>query len=120
MNRKQDLYKVPIVSSWGAVTFVNHEVLIDPLHRACTIALDKDNLPIKPEDITPLNIKAVIVVTRRTGDPTPTEQEKQFCEAWRKALEETPAVLADYIIICGASHYSFASEKVEGPGRMGF
>lgn len=117
---KQDLYKVPIVSSWGAVTLVNHEGLIDPLHRTCVITLDKDSRPIRPGDVTPENAKSIIVVTRRTGDPTPTEQEKQFCEAWRKALEETPAVLADYIIICGASHYSFASEKVEGPGRMGF
>ena len=117
---KQDLYKVPIVSSWGAVTLVNHEGLITPDHRWTAISLDDRNLPIRPEDLEQnlKAVKSVIVVTRRTGNPTPTQQEIQYAAAWKKALAPVP--LADYIIICGGSHYSFASEKIEGPGRMGF
>lgn len=117
---KQDLYKIPIVNSWGAVTLVNHEGLITPDHRWTAIALDEQNLPIRPEDLesNPQAVKSVIVVTRRTGNPTPTETEIKFAAAWKKALAPIP--LADYIIICGGSHYSFDSEKVEGPGRMGF
>lgn len=120
MNRKQDLYKVPIVSSWGAVTLINHEGLITPEHRWTAIPLDEKNLPIRPEDLerNPGAVKSVIVVIRRTGNPTPTQEEVQYAAAWKKALAPVP--LADFIIICGASHYSFASEKVEGPGRMGF
>lgn len=117
---KQDLYKVPIVSSWGAVTLVNHEGLITPERRWTAIALDDKNLPIRPEDVksNPGAVKSVIVVTRRTGDPTPSETEIKYAKAWKKALAPVP--LADYIIICGGSHYSFASEKIEGPGPKGF
>lgn len=119
---KQDLYKVPIVSSWGAVTLVRHEGLITPDHRWTVIALDEKNLPIKPEDLDakPLAVKSFIVVTRRTGDPTPTETEIQFCAAWKKALTGIGVQLADYIVLCGDSHYSFADDRVWGPGPKGF
>ena len=121
---KQDLYKIPIVSSWGAVTLVTHEGLITPMQHWTVISLDENNVPIRPEDVyqNPFaaNVKAVIVVTRRTGDPAPTEDEIKFCAAWKKAVEGLGAKLADYIIICGGSHYSFASERIEGPGPKGF
>lgn len=122
MNQKQDLYKVPIISSWGAVTLVNHEGLIDPMHRVAAIALDEKNLPMRPEELDrdPMRMKSLVVVTRRTGDPRPSDLEISFCAAWKKALDGSGVVLADYIVMSGGSHYSFATEKVEGPGPKGF
>lgn len=119
---KQDLYKVPIISSWGAVTLVNQEGLIDPMHRVAAIALDEKNLPMRPEELDrdPMRMKSLVVVTRRTGDPRPSDLEISFCAAWKKALDGSGVVLADYIIMSGGSHYSFATEKVEGPGPKGF
>lgn len=114
------LYRTPIINSWGAVTLVNHCGLITPEKRWCVISLDKDSRPIYPEDVTPGNLKSFIVVTRRTGDPTPTKEEVMFCEAWRKAAEDAGSTLVDYIIMCGAHHYSFADEQVHGPGKIGF
>lgn len=121
---KTDYYKIPIVSSWGAVTLVNHEGLITPEQRWTVISLDGNNIPIRPEEISQnpfaANVKSVIVVVRRTGDPTPTEEDLKYCAAWKKSVEALGAKLADYIIMCGGSHFSFASEKVEGPGPKGF
>lgn len=117
---EKTLYKTPIVNSWGAVTLVNHCGLITPEKRWCVISLDKDGKPIYPENVGPDKVRSIILVTRRTGDPTPTKEELLFCDAWRKAAESAGISLTDYIIICGGSHYSFASERVEGPGRMGF
>lgn len=122
---KTDYYKIPIVSSWGAVTLVNHEGLITPEQRWTIISLDENNLPIRPEDYVDQNpfagnVKSVIVVIRRTGDPTPTDIDIKCCEAWKNALNMIGVALTDFIIMCGGSHYSFASEKVEGPGPKGF
>lgn len=119
---KTDYYKIPIVSSWGAVTLVNHEGLITPGRLWTLIALDENKLPLRPEDASPLSprVKSVIVVIRRAGDPTPTPAEIKYCGAWKKAIEGLGAQLADFIVMCGSSHYSFASEKVEGPGPKGF
>ena len=122
---KTDYYKIPIVSSWGAVTLVHHEGLITPERRWTVISLDEKNLPIRPEDLFPDafssgRVKSVIVVIRRTGDPTPTDLDVKCCEAWKNAFDKLDVKLADFIIICGGSHYSFAAEKVEGPGPKGF
>lgn len=121
---KTDYYKIPIVSSWGAVTLVNHEGLITPEHRWTIISLDEKNLPIRPEDVLHNlcagNVKSAIVVIRRTGDPKPTDLDIKCCEAWKNALDKTDVKLADFIIMCGGSHYSFAAERTEGPGPKGF
>lgn len=116
------LYNTPIVSSWGAVTFVNHTGLLTPDHPQSAIFIDKDSKPLRIEDASAHvdRIAGVIIVHRRTGDPRPTEWEIKACDAWRRALAPFKLGLVDFIIICGGSHYSFASEKVEGPGRMGF
>lgn len=119
---EKTLYNTPIVNSWGAVTFVNHTGLLTPDHPQNAIPLDKDNKPLHVEDATanPDKLDGFIVVHRRTGDPRPTEGEIKTCEAWKKALEKIRVRLVDFIIICGGSHYSFATEKVEGPGPKGF
>lgn len=121
---EEQLYKTPIVSSWGAVNFVNHSSygLINPEHPCAVIFLDENNCPRYLEDAEndPLKTKSFVVVVRRSGDPRPTETDIKCCEAWKKACEGTGIDLADYIIVCGGSHYSFASEKVEGPGPKGF
>lgn len=113
---EQDIYKTPILNSRSAVTLVKHEGLITPEHRCATISLDANHLPIRPEDIEsdPLAVKSVIVVTRRTGDPTPTPTEIEFCAAWKKALDGTGVQLVDYIIMSGGAYYSFADERTRG------
>lgn len=119
---EKTLYGTPINSSWGAVTFVNHTGLITPDHRLAVILLDKDSKPrhLDEANADPLGTKGFIVLVRRTGDPRPTEAEIEMCKAWKKAAADTAISLVDFIIICGGSHYSFASEKVEGPGPKGF
>ena len=120
--KEEILYKTPIVNSWGAVTFVNHTGLITPDHKFAIIMLDKDGKPrhLDEANADPLGTKGFIVLVRRTGDPRPTEAEIEMCKAWRKAAAETNVAFVDFIIMCGGSHYSFASEKVEGPGPKGF
>lgn len=119
---EKTLYGTPINSSWGAVTFVNHTGLITPDHRTAVILLDKDSKPrhLDEANADPLGTKGFIVLVRRTGDPRPTEAEIEMCKAWKKAAADTAISIVDFIIICGGSHYSFASEKVEGPGPKGF
>ena len=122
MTEKQ-AFSTPITNSWGAVTFVNHGfALVDSDHPNTCILLDKDNIPIRLEDAekNPLGTKGFIVVVRRTGDPRPTEDEIKMAESWKKAVIGTDIKIVDFIIICGGSHYSFATEKVEGPGPKGF
>jgi hypothetical protein len=119
---EKTLYNTPINNSWGAVTFVNHTGLLTPDHPQNAIPLDKDNKPLYQEDARayPGKLDGFIVVHRRTGDPRPTEGEIKVCEAWKKTLSLLDLRFVDFIIICGASHYSFANEKVEGPGPKGF
>ena len=119
---EKTLYNTPIVNSWGAVTFVNHTGLITPDHKIAAIMLDKDGKPrhLDEANADPLGTKGLIVLVRRTGDQRPTEAEIEMCKAWRKAAAGTNVAFVDFIIMCGGSHYSFASEKVEGPGPKGF
>lgn len=118
---EKTLYNTPINNSWGAVTFVNYTGLITPDHKMAAILLDKDNKPrhMYEANADPLGTKGIIVLVRRTGDPRPTEAEIEMCKAWKDVAGST-IVLVDFIIMCGGSHYSFATEKVEGPGPKGF
>lgn len=119
---ENQLYQTPILNSWGVVTLVNYCGLITPERRTTVVFLGEGNKPIRPEDVAenPGLAKSCVVVTRRTGDPRPTEADRKSCDAWHKALAGTNLMLSDYIIICGGSHYSFANERVEGPGPKGF
>ncbi len=121
--KEEILYKTPIVNSWGAVTLVNHCGLITPDHPKTVIFLDENGRPRHLGDAKnePLKTKALIVVQRRTGDPHPTEIEIEECKAWKEICNKMGDVkLADFIIMSGAHHYSFADETVQGPGPKGF
>ena len=115
---EKTLYDTPIKNSLGAVTLVNQCGLIYPGYQCTVIFLDENDKPLYPEDAknNPKCLNGLIVVHRRTGDPHPTDEEIKTADAWRKTLALTDIRFVDYIIICGGSHYSFAAEKVVGPG----
>lgn len=112
------LYETPITSSRDAVSFALRTGIIDPDHKHAAILLDKDGRPrrLSEADADPLGTKGFIYLMRRTGDPAPEEHEVWLCDALRKAAAGTRTKFVDFIIICGGSHYSFAAEKVVGPG----
>lgn len=105
----------PVKSSSGVVALIYETGMLTPFHKEAYLFFDDDNVLCSRDKGTKF-----VYVKRRTGDPMPTPDEIAFCEGLREvAKHSSQLAFMDFIIMCGSRHYSFASEKVEGPEPKG-
>lgn len=71
------------------------------------ILIDKDNKPLSRGKAG----AGFVYVTRRAGDPAPTQADITTAEASKKAAEDLGRKFVDYIIIGTGYYYSFARER---------
>jgi len=106
----------PVRTSSDIVSLIYETGMLTPFHKDAYLFFDDNNVLCARDNATQF-----AYVKRRTGDPTPTLEEIEFCKGLKKVAEYSSRLsFMDFIIMCGGSHYSFATEKVEGPGPNGF
>ena len=104
-----------ITSANGAVRFAM-ERAINPTDWPQIIHLDENNTPL------PRNQgggAGLIVVEKRAGDPTPTDNDIKKAEATKMACDQIDRRFVDYIILGTGCFYSFADERVKKIGDGG-
>lgn len=97
----------PITNSLQAVRLAK-ERAINPTDWPQIIHLDEEDRPL------PKNQgggAAFIVVHRRAGDPTPTDEDIRTAQASADVASRLDRRLVDYIIIGTEAFYSFADER---------
>lgn len=97
----------PITGALSAVRYAMKRA-VHPQDWPQVIHVDENQVPL------PRNSGGAgfIVVERRAGDPTPTDNDIMKAEATRSVADRIDRSFIDYIIIGTGCFYSFADERV--------
>lgn len=100
--------KRPITSSLQAVRYALRTNL-NPTDWPRVIHTDEEDRPLLRSAGGGFGF---IYLTKRSGDPTPTDIDRAIAEAAKMAADQLDRRFIDYIIIGTDSYYSFADERI--------